>query len=251
MKGRQKTGITTCFEFACKRRRPSRPQADCARNNFHNPMQTRYKHIIWDWNGTIVDDAWLSVEVLNSILRDFSFPEISMESYRENFSFPVVDFYRSLGFDVSREKFEEIGRTFIARFNAKRYECLLQPGALGLIAGIRGLNIPQSILSAYRTDFLEEAACHFGVLPYMSSIAGLDDIHANTKLERGLSHISSLGVEPSEILIIGDTDHDFSVARAAGTRCALVARGHQSRARLEKTGCPVFDILSSDIIARA
>ncbi|MDH5646585.1 MAG: hypothetical protein OEZ01_11285, partial [Candidatus Heimdallarchaeota archaeon] len=29
---------------------------------------TRYEHIIWDWNGTLLDDAWLCVEIMNSML---------------------------------------------------------------------------------------------------------------------------------------------------------------------------------------
>ena len=27
-----------------------------------------YRHVIWDWNGTLLDDAWLCVEVLNGLL---------------------------------------------------------------------------------------------------------------------------------------------------------------------------------------
>ncbi len=198
-----------------------------------------YKHIIWDWNGTIVDDSWLSVEVLNGILKDFNLPQVAKEDYRENFSFPVINYYRKLGFNVSKEKFEEIGKVFIKNFNAKRFDCKLNDGALSVIQKIHEHKIPQSILSAYEINFLNEAVEFFGVKKYMSKISGLSDINANTKLELGKNHIKSLNMPPEEILVVGDTDHDFEVARAAGANCVLMATGHQSRQRLSKTGAKV------------
>ena len=208
---------------------------------FRSQPMKKYKHIIWDWNGTIVNDRWLSVEVLNGILRDFNLPPQSEEEYRENFSFPVIDYYRKIGFEVSREKFEEIGRRFIKNFNAKRYDCKLNEGAPELVQKIFQKNVPQSVLSAYEKNFLNEALEHFGLKKYMSKISGLSDINANTKLELGLRHVASLNLDPEEIIIIGDTDHDYAVAAAANTQCALVSTGHQSASRLKKTSAKVFE----------
>ena len=211
----------------------------------------RYKHIIWDWNGTIVDDSWLSIEVLNSILRDFNLPEISPDFYRDNFSFPVVNFYRQIGFNLSKEAFEQIGETFISRFNAKRFDCKLQSGARELAEIFSAKGLKQSILSAYRKDFLKEAADFFDMSKYMSDIVGLSDIYANTKLALGLDYIKTLELPGREILYIGDTDHDFEVASAMGVECRLVSRGHQSQGRLQKTGAKTyadFDALKSDLL---
>ena len=44
-------------------------------------------------------------------------------------------------------------------------------------------------------------------------------------------------------VMIGDSLHDAEVARALGTRCILVARGHQSRETLLEAGVPVADSL--------
>lgn len=198
-----------------------------------------YKHIIWDWNGTIVDDSCLSVEVLNGILKDFNLPQVTKEEYRENFSFPVINYYRELGFNVSKEKFEEIGKTFIKNFNAKRFDCKLNEGVLDVIQTLQSKGVPQSILSAYEIGFLTEATKFFGIKKYMSKISGLNDINANTKLDLGIKHIESLNIDPKEILVIGDTDHDFEVAKTTGANCVLMATGHQSFNRLSKTGTKV------------
>lgn len=200
----------------------------------------KYKHIIWDWNGTIVDDAWLSLEVLNSILRDFNLQELSLDFYRQNFSFPVINFYRQIGFEVSNQVFEQIGETFISRFNAKRFDCKLQKGAKELVESFCSQGLKQSILSAYRKDFLKEASDFFGISDYMQDIVGLSDIYANTKLALGKEYINTLQIPREQILYIGDTDHDFEVASAMGVECRLVALGHQSKERLEKTGAKTY-----------
>ena len=57
----------------------------------------KIKHIIWDWNGTLVNDAQLCVDIVNEILSEFDIPPVSFEFYRNNFSFPVRNYYDRLG----------------------------------------------------------------------------------------------------------------------------------------------------------
>lgn len=62
----------------------------------------KYKYIIWDWNGTLLDDAALSVEVFNKMCDNFGLPNISLETYRADFKFPVIKFYEEHGYDFSK-----------------------------------------------------------------------------------------------------------------------------------------------------
>ena len=48
-------------------------------------MLHNYKHIVWDWNGTLLDDAWLCVEVLNQMLSQRGQTAITLEFYRQHF----------------------------------------------------------------------------------------------------------------------------------------------------------------------
>ena len=68
-----------------------------------------YKHIIWDWNGTLLDDGWLFVDVMNTILKRRKMNTITLEKYREIFGFPVKNYYIKLGFDLEKEPFEDLG----------------------------------------------------------------------------------------------------------------------------------------------
>ena len=53
-----------------------------------------FDHVIWDWNGTLLDDAWLCVDVMNGMLCRRALPVLTPAKYEESFDFPVLDFYR-------------------------------------------------------------------------------------------------------------------------------------------------------------
>ena len=50
--------------------------------------------------------------------------------------------------------------------------------------------------------------------------------------------------DPARIMMVGDSEHDFEVARALGVRCVLFSGGHQPREVLAATGAPVIDALA-------
>lgn len=77
-----------------------------------------FDHIIWDWNGTLVNDLDYAVSAINRVLSDYRLATISRDHYRNIFRFPVRDYYESLGFDFNRVSFEEVGTRFIENYNA-------------------------------------------------------------------------------------------------------------------------------------
>ena len=66
-------------------------------------MISQIHHIIWDWNGTLINDAWLFVEIMNEELKDRKLPLITVKDYRKHFTFPVKKYYENLGFNFEKE----------------------------------------------------------------------------------------------------------------------------------------------------
>jgi phosphoglycolate phosphatase len=205
-------------------------------------MTTR--HVIWDWNGTLLDDVWLCVEVLNGMLAHHSLPAVSADRYREVFSFPVVKVYRAMGFDTSAKEFEKTSYEYIAAYEMRRMECNLQIGALETLSAFKRAGIAQSILSAYRQDMLDSIIREKGIEEYFERLAGNTNIFAASKVEYGRTLVADLGVPKGAIVMIGDTEHDYEVASELGIRCILVSCGHSSRERLLKLGAPVVDAVA-------
>ena len=84
-------------------------------------MIEKYKHIIWDWNGTIFNDAGLSLELTNGLLSKRKLPVLTLEEYRNVFTFPVKDYYSLAGFDFTKESFEKVGREWMDEYEKRKW----------------------------------------------------------------------------------------------------------------------------------
>jgi phosphoglycolate phosphatase len=204
----------------------------------------QYKHIIWDWNGTLLDDGWLFVDVMNTILKRRKMNTITLEKYREIFGFPVKNYYIKLGFDLEKEPFEESGMEFIRGYESRRYEAQLYPQVILLLSELQTIGISHSILSAQHQTLLDDLTQYYNIHDYFIKIIGLDNHYAHSKVENGIRWVNKLKLNPQEILLIGDTDHDFEVAETIGINCLLLSHGHHSPARLQKTGATVVQRLN-------
>jgi len=200
-----------------------------------------WQHILWDWNGTLLADTAICVDVLNELMREFQLSPINAETYRETFDFPVIDFYRSLGFPTSKEEFEATSHQFIARYTEKAVSCPLHEGAEGLLHRLAENGAGQSILSAAQQSALESAMTAYGLSHCFRDLIGAENIFAHGKEERGVRWIQQAEFDPSQVLLIGDTLHDHKVAEAMGVKCLLVAHGHHTAERLQRSGRPVVE----------
>lgn len=202
-------------------------------------------HLLWDWNGTLLDDVDLCLSALHTICAKRNIRLPSLEEYRAKFTFPVVDYYRAVGFDFDQEPFAIPAQEWIDIYSAKVWdETRLFDAASEVLACLRGRGYRQSILSAYHHEMLVDVMGHFGVADFFEPILGLGDFYANGKLELGTAWIAQSRLDPKRILMIGDTLHDRDVAAAMGAQCVLVAQGHQSKERLMQGGVPVLDTIA-------
>ncbi len=202
-----------------------------------------YQHIIWDWNGTLINDAWLVVEIINKMLARRKLQEVNQERHRDIFDFPVMNYYSSIGFDFSKESFERLTDEFISEYYDRFNECQLFDEAEGVLRQIRERGILQSVLSASQEDLLKAKIKHYGIDKYFYNIIGLKNHYAESKIERGKSWVTKLNLEPRDVLLIGDTIHDYDVSKSIGCDCLLVANGHHSYERLASQGVEVIKSL--------
>ena len=196
--------------------------------------------ILWDWNGTLLDDVQLCVDALNRLLARYGYPQrYDRDQYRAIFCFPVPEYYARAGFDFSRHSFDELAVSFMEDYIPASARCPLMEGARDALDAFANAGLRQVILSASPVPTLEQQAAQRDVTRYFDRLLGLGDIYAKSKVDLGLRYLQETGFDPARAVMIGDSTHDFEVARALGVGCVLQSGGHQPPEVLRETGAPV------------
>ena len=194
-------------------------------------MSTTY--ILWDWNGTLLDDTDASIAALNETLRRRRLPPITRDWYREHFAFPVRPFYAQCGIDLAHEAWDALAREYHETY--AREPKTLNRETRAALAAARDAGCGQSIISALRQDLLDAAVDSFGLRAFFDFTYGTNNLDGASKLVRArelLAQLASRGVAPENVVLVGDALHDKEVADALGVRCILCAQGGHSAARL-------------------
>ncbi|MCK5148675.1 HAD family hydrolase [bacterium] len=198
-----------------------------------------YQHLLWDWNGTLLNDVWLCVDIMNTMLRKRKKPQIDQNQYVELFDFPVKTYYQRVGLDFSQEPFETLAAEYIREYDRRQRECALCHGVPELLQRCQEHGMVQSLLSASQQERLEQIVTAFHLRPFFQHLSGLTDYYATSKVANGEALLRQVNMASHDVLLIGDTTHDFEVARALGVDCVLVDGGHHSRRKLETTDAMV------------
>lgn len=200
--------------------------------------------IIWDWNGTLLNDAPLGVEAMNYLLNNYKLNPISLEHYKNVFDIPVQQYYEKVGFDFSKMSFEKIGLEFIEYYNRELSNFGLHHQVEQVLSFFQKRKIKQVVLSARKEAALKSDVAFFGIEHYFDELVGVNNDLGNGKIDLAVKYFTKTGYKPEQVVLIGDTIHDWEVAKAIGVHCLMLANGHHSKSRLEKIGVPVFEDLS-------
>lgn len=199
----------------------------------------QYTHIVWDFNGTILDDVIPCLDVLNIILKKRGLRTVNKAEYLEIFGFPIKTYYERVGLDFNKEDYGALADEWSLLYKRAAENSELCIGVANAFEYFKAINIPQYILSATEYGMLTEQVAELGIGRYFKELLALRDFHASSKVELGRSWAER--EKPERVLFIGDTIHDYETAAAMGSECVLIAAGHQSKDRLLKCGVPVID----------
>ncbi len=195
------------------------------------------KTIIWDYNGTIIDDLSLCLSVENKMLSDRNMKSgYTREEYLDMFCFPVIDYYRKLGYTFEDETYDELSVIFNDLYDEGFGSVTLCEGFEELIGESIKKGYRNVILSAAKHDKLVRQCRDLGIDGYFDEILGIDNLLAGSKIEMARKWMDDSGTLPDDCMFIGDSLHDLDTAKALGVDdVILVASGHQSGGVLKKS----------------
>lgn len=150
------------------------------------------RHVIWDWNGTLLDDVEHALIALNSLLDERAMQRVDRDAYRESFGFPVRDFYVGLGFDFEREQFEQVSERFTARYCEAVRTASVHERVRDTLTALQAHGVQQSVLSAMEINLLTSMLSEHGLHGFLQHVRGLDHLHATSKVALGVELMQTL-----------------------------------------------------------
>ncbi|ADD45324.1 HAD family hydrolase [Stackebrandtia nassauensis] len=204
------------------------------------------KHLVWDWNGTLIDDFAAVVEATNLAIGTVGGQQLDAATHRERFFRPVADFYSELaGRELPPAEFAELDKLFHQHYHSKLAEHGLTVDARAAIAAWPGT---QSLLSMWFHNDLVPLVTEHGLVEHFARIDGLrETVGGNSKHPYLVAHLEALGIDATDCVLIGDSVDDHVAAATAGASCVLYAGGFTSPTRLRATGAPVAESLTEAV----
>ena len=193
------------------------------------------KLVLWDWNGTILDDLQISLAAVNRLFVSDGKPEIDLQRYYECVDTPISKFYEHF-YDLSVTPFSHFGKIWRETYNELSSTLSLTPDCLDCLEHFRKMGCKQTIISASHADDVLPYIERFGIGHYFDKVITADDKNAGSKIEKAREYFASAGTLPDETIFIGDTTHDMEVAEALGVKGFLVTTGHQSEKQFFEAG---------------
>ncbi len=200
----------------------------------------KYKNILWDWNGTILNDTPVAFEATNILLERYNYPTITLEFYRDNMDTPIVNFYSKI-FNLNKHDMQMLDDEWGVLYHQLSDKIELHTDVEEMLSTFSENNLNQIILSAFKTDEITKYARKFSIEHYFDDILGTQNIVMESKTARGKRYMQENGFTSEQTLYIGDTVHDYDTARGLGIDCILFSGGQQSPKLLKQCGVPVYN----------
>jgi phosphoglycolate phosphatase-like HAD superfamily hydrolase len=208
----------------------------------------RSLHIVWDWNGTLLDDLDIVIESLNVGTVRFGVGPIDPEGYRDHFTRPVRGFYESLfARPISDMEWAQLNKSFHDEYYARVKRATLSVGARETIDRVAALGWSQSLLSMSIHDHLLEIVSSHGIADRFTSVDGIRSPTGGLKARHLEIHLASQQMDPSTVLLVGDTPDDAVAAREVGAGIVLYDGGSHHLEALRALDAPVAHSLAEAI----
>lgn len=205
----------------------------------------KYEYVIWDWNGTLFNDVQISIDTMNKMIEVKEYPQrLDTDLYKSIFSFPVVDYYIKVGLDFEKHSFDELAQLFIDLYSEVQDSAELFDSVRDVLKYFNSLGLKQSVISVCEKERLYHQISLFDIEDYFDDVIGTDDNYAVSKADIAKKWFADHELNPDKAVFIGDTVHDYEVARAVGCDSILIADGHQSREVLSVTDAVIINCIS-------
>jgi phosphoglycolate phosphatase-like HAD superfamily hydrolase len=203
-------------------------------------------HLVWDWNGTLLNDFDLVVRSTNSAFASVGGPVVTPDAHRRQFRRPVAEYYAEvLERAVDEDEFTRLDKIFHDAYRIGLTTCELAEDAVAAMGSWSGTH---SLLSMWFHDELVPTVDGYGLTELFLRVDGLRSaVGGDRKAGHLAAHLAELGLPGGSAVLIGDSLDDAAAAASVGARCVLFTGGFTDAGRLRSVGVPVADTLTEAV----
>lgn len=181
--------------------------------------------ILFDLDGTLLDTSEGIMDSARYAIAELGFDPLPKEILLKFVGPPIQNSLMNyLGLsEIDAQKGANIFRDYYkskALFKARVY-----PGIIELLENLKSKGIKIGVATYKREDYAIELLKHFGIAKYCDVIHGADNENKLTKADIVEMCIREIGKAKSDVVLIGDTDHDAKGAQNAGVGFVAVTWG--------------------------
>jgi phosphoglycolate phosphatase len=217
-------------------------------------MPLPIRAILFDLDGTLLDTVLDLHAAADAMLADLERPALSVLAIRSyvgrgipNLVKRVLAGDREAADDPRPPPSDALAsfRKHYAHFNGKR--ALAFPGVMEGLNAFRAAGLPMGVVTNKAHTFTVPLLERTGLAPYMSVTVSGDTLpRAKPDPMPLIWACGKLGISPAETLMIGDSVHDFTAARAAGCPVFLVPYGYNEGRDVRELACDAIVSTLSD-----
>lgn len=205
-------------------------------------------HLVWDWNGTLLDDLPIVIRAVNRSIGTFGLDTIDADVYRDHYTRPVRLFYdRLFGRAINDEEWLRLNTSFHETYFELASDVDLALGARDAIKRLHAEGWTQSLLSMSPQDWLDSIVDRLGLTEWFEIVDGLSGPTGGLKATHLEMHLATLDIDGSDVVVVGDTPDDVAAAKHVGARPILFHGGSHHMDVLEAEGVPIAETISDAV----
>jgi phosphoglycolate phosphatase len=201
-------------------------------------MTSAQKHIVFDWNSTLLDDVHALHIATNRLLESEGVKPVTMEFFQDHYDIPFRRLYHNLGLgdDGVRRLIDRQNLDFHDHYETLAATTSLRQGANEILnhatqQGVKSYILSNHLVEPIRTQLRRlQVDHHFSeVLAYENRGKQFRDM---TKGEKLRQYRAAEGWPDHQAIIIGDSVEEIEIAREQNMKSVAITGGCVSEQRL-------------------
>jgi phosphoglycolate phosphatase len=195
----------------------------------------KYKAIVFDWDGTLMDSVSKIVESMQTSAKQLGFPIPDYDQAKDVIGISLLPALKQL-FEIEDEKVAmDLFHTYKEHFkDHAQISSPLFTGALELLETLKLQGYILAVATGKARQGLEHNWHHSNTKHFFSASRTADDAQSKPSSDMLMQILSELNLSADQVLMVGDTTYDMAMAEAINMDRIGVSFGVHSADALQK-----------------